>query len=72
MKGKANCTGAAWAMDVRERETSEVQIILRSQKANLILERERERGRKESRKSVLLQYTDYFRCIGKGDKIQYI
>lgn len=45
MKGKANCTAAARAMDVSGRETSEVEIVLRSQKANLILARDRESER---------------------------
>lgn len=40
MKGKANCTGAARAVDVRGRESSEVGTILRPQKASLKLDRE--------------------------------
>lgn len=42
MKGKANCIGAARAIDVRGRESSEVEIILRPQKASLKLDRERD------------------------------
>lgn len=57
MKGKANCTGAARAVDVRGRESSEVGTILRPQKASLKLDREREGETKERRraKSFLLQ-----------------